>query len=126
MTAPEPDAAGAPASTIREVFDRERERLAREWEAKHDSEAYLRAHTSVLDTAVLAMLAESGLPADRIAVAAVGGYGRGARYPYSDIALLVHGRVRQGGRVLSDGPRHLHDQTLGARSHGRRIGAQYL
>ena len=30
MTAPEPDAAGAPAPTIREVFDRERERLARE------------------------------------------------------------------------------------------------
>lgn len=81
MTAPEPDAAGAPAPTIREVFDRERERLAREWEAKHDSEAYLRAHTSVLDTAVLAMLAESGLPADRIAVAAVGGYGRGELYP---------------------------------------------
>ena len=39
MTAPESDAAGAPAPTIREVFDRERERFAREWEAKHDSEA---------------------------------------------------------------------------------------
>jgi len=31
MTAPEPDAAGAPAPTIREVFDRERERLPRGW-----------------------------------------------------------------------------------------------
>ena len=125
MTAPEPDAAGAPAPTIREVFDRERERLAREWEAKHDSEAYLRAHTSVLDTAVLTMLAESGLPADRIG-------GRGRLRPRRALSLFrhrpsrPHGRVRQGGRVLSDGPRHLHDQTLGARSHGRRIGAQYL
>ena len=70
-------------------FQEERQRLASLWEANHDPQAYLRAHTAVLDQAIRSMIALHDLPTKDIAIIAVGGYGRAELFPFSDIDLLV-------------------------------------
>ena len=70
-------------------FQEERQRLASLWEANHDPQAYLRAHTAVLDQAIRSMIALHALPSADIAIIAVGGYGRAELFPFSDIDLLV-------------------------------------
>lgn len=70
-------------------FQEERQRLANLWETNHDPQAYLRAHTAVLDQAIRSMIALHALPWADIAIIAVGGYGRAELFPFSDIDLLV-------------------------------------
>lgn len=70
-------------------FQDERQRLASLWEANHDPQAYLRAHTAVLDQAIRSMVTLHDLPTKDIAIIAVGGYGRAELFPFSDIDLLV-------------------------------------
>ncbi len=79
-------------STLTQIctqFQEERQRLASLWEANHDPQAYLRAHTAVLDQAIRSMIALHALPSSDIAIIAVGGYGRAELFPFSDIDLLV-------------------------------------
>ena len=70
-------------------FQDERQRLANLWETNHDPQAYLRAHTAVLDQAIRSMVTLHDLPTKDIAIIAVGGYGRAELFPFSDIDLLV-------------------------------------
>ena len=70
-------------------FQKERQRLANLWETNHDPQAYLRAHTAVLDQAIRSMVTLHDLPTKDIAIIAVGGYGRAELFPFSDIDLLV-------------------------------------
>ena len=70
-------------------FQEERQRLASLWETNHDPQAYLRAHTAVLDQAIRSMVTLHDLPTKDIAIIAVGGYGRAELFPFSDIDLLV-------------------------------------
>ena len=79
-------------STLTQIcaqFQEERQRLANLWETNHDPQAYLRAHTAVLDQAIRSMVTLRDLPTKDIAIIAVGGYGRAELFPFSDIDLLV-------------------------------------
>jgi [protein-PII] uridylyltransferase len=53
-----------------------------------DSRAYLRQHSKLVDDLLRAIWHDTAMPRT-LALVAVGGYGRSALYPYSDIDLLV-------------------------------------
>lgn len=72
-----------------EAFKTGREQLAAAFAETGNAEAYLIEHTTLLDRTLIEMAKRAGLPSEKLAVAAVGGYGRRELFPYSDIDLLV-------------------------------------
>ena len=77
------------SNPISEQFQAARVRLAEQYRSDHNPDAYLLAHSHALDEAVRALCMREDLPARELCVIAVGGYGRGELFPYSDIDLLV-------------------------------------
>ena len=70
------------------LFHSERERLAANFLENGRVATYLRGHRALIDRAVKAIAQEAGVP-ESCALVAVGGYGRGEMFPYSDIDVLV-------------------------------------
>jgi [protein-PII] uridylyltransferase len=98
------DLANSRAATarIRAGLRSERAALKAQFERDHDPSRLLRRHRLLVDRVLKGMWRESGLPRS-FALLAVGGYGRGDLYPYSDVDLLV---------LLPDDPDHGYSPKL--------------
>src|SRR5688572_30844184 len=77
-----------PAAAWKQSLAVRRHELRREFEGNFDSARLFRAQRQALDQALQAIWRERELP-ESLALFAVGGYGRGQLYPYSDVDLLV-------------------------------------
>lgn len=81
-------ASPAPAALWKQSLIARRSELQNEFEQHRDSARALRAQRLSVDHVLQAIWREQNLPG-AIALFAVGGYGRGQLYPYSDVDLLV-------------------------------------
>jgi [protein-PII] uridylyltransferase len=96
MLHPATDGSRTGLSRIRASLQSERAVLKAQFERNPDSSRLLRRHRLLVDRTLKTMWNEAGLPRS-FALLAVGGFGRGALFPYSDVDLLV---------LLPDDPEH--------------------
>ena len=71
----------------RKFLQQERAELQRQYQEHGRAATLLNRHSKLIDNVLNGIWRQSALP-DSIALVAVGGYGRGQLYPYSDIDLL--------------------------------------
>ena len=78
-------------STLQEFYAEESAKIREHFEASGDGKAAIRNRSSLIDSVVVQLWNEvtaTGNPLDGFCIAAMGGYGRRALFPYSDIDLL--------------------------------------
>jgi [protein-PII] uridylyltransferase len=75
-------------SAVRQELQREREALKAAYYAKPDAARLLKGLARTIDRALRQVWTDAALPGG-LALLAVGGYGRGELYPYSDVDLLI-------------------------------------
>ncbi len=76
------------AASLREQLQAERRALRERYSADGRAQHLLRQHRLLIDRTLRSLWAEAGLPGS-LTLAAVGGYGRGELFPYSDVDILV-------------------------------------
>ena len=76
------------AKHIRDWLQDQRAALRAAYNKRPQPDRNLRRHAALVDQAVGRIASDLGLPTN-IAIAAVGGYGRGFLFPASDVDLLV-------------------------------------
>ncbi|TAK69906.1 MAG: [protein-PII] uridylyltransferase [Betaproteobacteria bacterium] len=81
-------AARPSAASLREQVQTGRCELRERYGADGGAQHMLRQHRMLIDRTLKSLWTEAGLPGS-LALAAVGGYGRGELFPYSDVDLLV-------------------------------------
>jgi len=81
-------AATPPAAGLREQLQAERRALRERYGGDGKAQHLLRQHRLLIDRTLRSLWAEAGLPGS-LALVAVGGYGRGELFPYSDVDLLL-------------------------------------
>ncbi|MHB8666989.1 MAG: [protein-PII] uridylyltransferase [Burkholderiales bacterium] len=77
-----------PAAGLREQLLDGRRELRRRHDADGNAQRMLRQHCLLIDRTLRGLWKEADLPGS-LALAAVGGYGRGELFPYSDVDILV-------------------------------------
>jgi [protein-PII] uridylyltransferase len=78
-------------STLQELYAEESAKIREHFEASGDGKTAIRARTSLIDSVVVELWNEVTATGDSLegfCIAAMGGYGRRALFPYSDIDLL--------------------------------------
>ncbi len=81
--------APSPALTeLRQALARTQQELATNYLAHPDCRNYLHSRSALVDRTLSALWSQADMPA-KWALIAVGGYGRGELYPYSDIDVLI-------------------------------------
>ena len=78
-------------NTLQELYAEESAKIRENFEASGDGKAAIRNRAFLIDSVVIELWNEftaSGAPLDGFCIAAMGGYGRRALFPYSDIDLL--------------------------------------
>jgi [protein-PII] uridylyltransferase len=78
-------------STLQELYAEESAKIRERFEASGDGKAAIRNRAFLIDSVVIELWREvtgTGSPLEGFAVAGMGGYGRRALFPYSDIDLL--------------------------------------
>jgi [protein-PII] uridylyltransferase len=79
---------GATVKSLREQLKSGRKALAERYQADKDAPRYLRQHVRLVDGILETLWRSLEFPPE-MALAAVGGYGRGELYPGSDVDLLI-------------------------------------
>ena len=78
-------------STLQDLYADESAKIRKHFEETGDGKAAIRGRSSLIDSLVIELwneVTETGDPAEGFCIAAMGGYGRRALFPYSDIDLL--------------------------------------
>jgi [protein-PII] uridylyltransferase len=78
-------------STLQEFYAEESARIRARFEASGDGKAAIRERSALIDSIIEELhgqLAAPGKPGGKFCIAAMGGYGRRALFPYSDIDIL--------------------------------------
>ena len=76
------------AASLREQLQAGRRELRARYCTDGNAQQMLRQHRLLIDRTLRSLWSEAALPAS-LALAAVGGYGRGELFPHSDVDLLV-------------------------------------
>lgn len=76
------------AASLREQLQADRRELRERYRTDGKAQQMLRQHRLLIDRTLRSLWSEAALPAS-LALAAVGGYGRGELFPHSDVDLLV-------------------------------------
>jgi [protein-PII] uridylyltransferase len=91
-------------STLQDLYADESARIRKQFEDSGDGKAAIRDRTALIDSVVVELwneLTGTGERIDGFCIAAMGGYGRRALFPYSDIDLLFLYEKESHGEYLS-------------------------
>ena len=78
-------------STLQDLYAEESAKIRKYFEETGDGKAAIRGRSSLIDSVLIELwneVTETGDPVEGFCIAAMGGYGRRALFPYSDIDLL--------------------------------------